>query len=388
MTPAVPASTFTTRQQDALDAAFGVFFRVSSFGASTANTAAQNTTAIQAAITAAIAAGGGIVLFQDLYPIATALTINGAVTLMGTNHLTTGIIPAVGIDGIDINTTEAVILRDFGILYASAANAGTAAITLNSATENSHSRFVNLGITNPYDAIIIDNSQQWIIEDCIVAAIQHRGVTVVNTNNPDHGDSQIINNTFTGTTSATIVLQVSSGGLRFVNNKILQASIGFDLALTNGVSTSDLFIADNSIEGIQNDAIRLRRQGATGQFLNVIITGNELEGLIGVLSPADGAGAWLLNVVVTDNVWIGSATGTNVGVSLSSVTGFVVANNTMYSNKNGTLKVATGADAINGVVGPNIGVSGATFGATSIGSAATTSTIDGAGVWTNPAVIQ
>ncbi len=226
------------------------------------------------------------------------------------------------------------------------------------------------------------------MDSCEILCVQSIGIYVANTLNPDHGDSQIINSTIQAGVTSTAIYQTSSGGLRVVNNKVLQASIAFDLSLVDGATTGDLFFLDNSIELIVDIGVRLRRLGTTGSFINVIIKGNELGGTLGVSVPVDASGVWLKNLVIADNVWLGNASGTNIGVVLNALNGFVVSNNVMYSNKNGTLKVATGATADNGVVGPNIGVGGGTFGATSIGDPVTTSTIDGAGVWTVPAVIQ
>ncbi len=349
----------------------------------------DDTVAVQAAITAATAVHGVVFFPGPTYCKTTsALTVTGGVTIQGANNLLTGIHPATTIDGISINTTSPVLMRDFCINYGTAANAGTKALSLTSASRNQHSRFNRVMILQCYDGIVTNNASQWIIDACGIFSIQRRGITVQNDAHVDEGDSQIINSTFTGTTSSVSIYQESSGGLRVVNNKVLQADIAYELNLDDAISTADLFFSGNSIEGIVTAGLKLHRQGTTGAFLNVMITGNELGGETGVLVPADANGVWLKNITITGNTWLGNASGTNIGVNLNTLNGFVVANNVFYSNKNGTLKVSTGADADNGVVGPNIGVGGGTFGATVIGDVLTTSVVNGSGVWTVPAVIQ
>src|SRR5258705_6363303 len=138
--------------------------------------------------------------------------------------------------------------------YSSAANAGVAAITVTgtAANENSGSRFERL-VLNGNLNIGIDfvKASTWVVSNSIIAGASI-AVRVANGNNGDSGDSTIYGNLLQAGAAGSGIIWNSSGGLRIENNKILGSSMnqGILFSLTNGVSTSDIFVVGNSIEGL------------------------------------------------------------------------------------------------------------------------------------------
>ena len=101
------------------------FFFASDYGFSTSGTASANTTALQAALTAAGAAGGGIVLMgAGTYSINHGLTlpqVNGSIVLRGSGNRATWL--SVADSGTLFSggyaSQKGVLLEDFGCIYVS-----------------------------------------------------------------------------------------------------------------------------------------------------------------------------------------------------------------------------------------------------------------------------
>ena len=68
---------------------------------------------------------------------------------------------------------------------------------------------------------------------------------------------------------------LSAGGLRIINNKILQHEYGIQVYLGDGLSTSILLIQGNSIENFAENAIQFDKH-AGGTFYRIIIDGNQI----------------------------------------------------------------------------------------------------------------
>jgi hypothetical protein len=182
-------------------------------------------------------------------------------------------------------------------------------------------------------------------------------VQVQNQNNADSGDSTIFGCLLE---SVSIALEwQSSGGLRFNNNKINGSAMlhGIFVNLAAGATTADIFIQNNSIEGISTTSgtgITFVRQGSTGALGTVFITGNELSGQFCLLVPTDANGTvWINNMVITDNICVNP---TQCAFSIDTVQGLVLSNNFIQPGSSAITPIAigpTGFSSTNSVVGPN-----------------------------------
>ena len=122
-------------------------------------------------------------------------------------------------------------------------------------------------------------ASQWTVSNSIIVGAQN-AIIVANGNNGDSGDSTIYGNMLQSNSVA--IVWNSSRGLRIENNKILGVgqTAGISISLTNGVSTSDIFVVGNSIEGLATTGIgvNLQRAGTSGGLNHVMISNNELGG--------------------------------------------------------------------------------------------------------------
>lgn len=129
------------------------------------------------------------------------------------------------------------------------------------------------------------------------------GILFENTTNADAGDAAVFNNIISNSglaagTGTAAFRYHSGGGLRFQFNKLLSFQRGFDMQIPDGASTVDLMFTGNSIENQSIAGVRLGRNGTTGTFGSLTITGNEIAGTVQCLA---------LNVGAFNGVVIGNA---------------------------------------------------------------------------------
>jgi hypothetical protein len=272
--------------------------------------------------------------------ITTALSVTAALDFSGATN-TSALGPPGTIDTIDISTTAAVYLHDFTITYTSTPTS-TSAITVSAPATlvNSGSRFWNLTINSPFIGVNYLNADNWILTKSTIAAAgitNGSAVHVADSVNVDAGDNTIYGNLLQAGPGGIVINWVSSGGLRIENNKLLSANaaVGIQFSLAPGAATSDVIIANNSIEGFQTSGsvgISFGRQGTTGSLSNVIVANNQIGGpMFCVLHPTDANGAWTNGITVTGNICQPGSAANGVGVVIDSAQGVVVSNNNFIS---------------------------------------------------------
>jgi hypothetical protein len=274
--------------------------------------------------------------------ITTALSIANTFSVdFSGDQTNSSLLPPGGIDAIDINTTAAIYLHDFTITYSSTPTT-TSAITVSApaSTVNNASRFWNLTINSAFIGVNYLNADIWSLSNSVIASsgiTNGSGVHVADSVNVDAGDNTIYGNLIQAGPGGIGVLWTSSGGLRFENNKINSngAAVGIQFNLASGANTSDVIIANNSIEGFVASGsvgIGFARSGTTGSLSNVIIANNQIGGpMFCVLHPTDANGAWTNAITVNGNVCQLSSAANGVGVVIDSAQGVVVTNNNFVS---------------------------------------------------------
>jgi hypothetical protein len=227
--------------------------------------------------------------------------------------------------------------------------------------EVSSMRYWQVVFNNIPNCINSFRASLWSMNACNFFGFTEIGVNIDNQNAGDSGDSAIQQCVWAspGNASAIGITQVSSGGIKIVDNKFNNLSVGYLLNLGNivgGVSTSDLVINGNSFENCANSAIQLQRQAAaTSTFSNVNIGDNQF-----LVSATNGTGIFsndssgFLSVVnITGNVFVVTGTGSAAGVLLNFVTNFMVGDNTMQGSGGSSVGILCGTSSVAGRIGVN-----------------------------------
>ena len=306
--------------------------------------------------------------------ISTGLSITSSLDFGGfSGGIYTGqtrlVVTSASVNAIVVTTTNGnpVYLHDFGISYNPAANANITAITLTGTAANENGGSVldrlvlNTGIAVGVNFI---KASTWrLVNSTIVSSIASgSAVIIANQNNGDSGDNTIYGNFIQQTGGGGVgIVWNSSGGTRIENNKILGVTMtaGINIALANGVSTSDIFIIGNSIEGLATTGISVNivRSGTTGGLNHIIIGHNELGGgQVCVSVPTDANGTWINNINISGNSCQNVNTSSNIGFNINTAIGIVVSNNNYWATGAGTNQpavIGASATAANCVLGPN-----------------------------------
>ena len=250
---------------------------------------------------------------------------------------------------ITVNTDSPVNFHDFEISANSQTGATISIVVTSAHTLNTGSQFRNIELVGFDTGISTIAAANWVMDRLNFLNNITNSLIVQDTYNPDAGDSTITNSNFSSSETNAHIDMVSSGGLRIVNNKLNGASLyGISLNLVAGAHTADLFIIGNSWENITGSCIRLARQDNTATFGNVVITGNKLEssGVSGnCVGTAVDAGTWLTHVVVSSNVCLGGASGSNTTFNFATpVPGLIITNTSVQGGGSTNCAIITSTE--------------------------------------------
>ena len=304
------------------------FFNVKAYGA-TGDSVTNDTTAIQAAITAAQSAGGGYVVFPPGGYVVTvgSLTISSdKVALLGgmATLLTTG-------NGhtLTISANWCAVV-DLGITLSSGTQASGSAIHLSSGFGADISGCFFSGnwydcihVTNAYEAHVTQNHFLGYVR----AGFYHDAVVT-----PDQGDSSLIDNEFNASGTTDIEWH-SGGGLRIAFNKMVGSNTnGVLISIDDGVTTGGVQVHNNNIESKSGYGIRAVRTGTTGVLNHLDIVGNHIDN-----TATNGVGISLADAgevytQVTSNEILTTGVGIAVAAAVVSAT---VSNNYLKSCSTG-----------------------------------------------------
>jgi hypothetical protein len=353
----------------------------------------DHTVALQAAINAAISTGRVLQLPAKQINASAPLAVAGPLTIRGTgcgsdlssSPFGTRIVCSSAFKLFNVDTPYGCEFRDLSIIMPSAlpSTAGAVGISLTaSGAQNLNSRIVNCRFAYCDIAIETQRAALWDISRNAFYS-NNIGIYVRNGFNADSGDSIISNNFMTMATGISGIFgiyQVSSGGLRIAGNKLNGGNYSYVMALEDltgapATATSILLVSNNTMEGCDNGVMLFTRAGAVGTYQLISIVGNEIgvggvAGARNIYIPADANGVWINDLTIAGNVLIGPGSAHEV-ISIDKVGGFCISGNHFLSRNNGSIKVSTGPNATEGVVGRNS--SRGTFAANSIGN---TSVVD------------
>jgi len=314
---------------------------------------------------------------------STGLTVNGSLNLIGeagrnrtaiswTNTTMTAITvasnAAVYFDGINFAGPSSCTAG--GAISLSGAGAGTA---------NSFSKIVDCQFTNGYRQVYAPDAYAWQISGNYFNAPVNTGVYVGNTTAADAGDSSLLDNVFAnGIAGSVYVRQVSSGGLRVLDNKLNGGAYGYLGDLGAGVTTSILIFEGNSVENQTVSGVCMRNTAGTASFSQVIVDGNQFYN-----QPTpilfDDAMAFMSTMAITDNTIVcKTGAGTTCAITVTAVPKTVISGNVIFGSGTTALGINVGASSTDSKVTDDNVVYGCTTDATiantnTVASAATIS---------------
>jgi hypothetical protein len=266
---------------------------------------AMDLAAIQAAHDALPSTGGSIQLGTGAFYLNGALSFTKQVALRGWGGQFTGDAsanPPRAITTIYVTTgnTDGITSAAHGCLFADFALVNTSGTTptagtglnLTASSQAALSRVSVVGFYNNVQTngvyFTIDSCHLWdAVNYCLYLNNTTAGYL-------DHGDLGIHNCDFGGFyktwNPVAAIRWEGGGGLRIIGNKINggiqpgnssagKCQVGIDLMAADGVSTGDLTIVGNSIANFSVSGIRIGLKGPsnTGGFINVSITGNQIN---------------------------------------------------------------------------------------------------------------
>jgi hypothetical protein len=309
----------------------------------------DDTTAVQAALTAASAVNGTVSLSKMYRVAATGVTITGSIRVLGGGGFQdvfgggakTGLITtsttAVGIT-IESNGVE---LRNFALV-----NDATGTITAgqgillvpnngNSPRRGDHNIIDTVHITGFYDSADIDCGSYWRVKNCFFYNATRHGLIIHNSQNVDGGDQFIEGNTFITTKSSNgaAIRWFSGGGAKIYGNKVnVGFQYGIQAAITSGKSTSVMVVNGNSFENTGTSSVYIDSSG--GSYGRIVVTNNEMmataasassHGMVYITGSSNSAN--MHEVVVSGNtmavpaaagwaVQVGSCTNVHIGTNV------------------------------------------------------------------------
>lgn len=313
---------------------------VKDFGA-TGDNATDDTTAIQAAVTAAHTFGRKLYFPDGNYVITSAFDVTVPMLIHGQSAAATSIINRNGASGIFTVHSDRVHFEDIYFQQQASIETVTTsqvkAIRYISGNAGTVRRCYFAGW---YISATFEGCSNVIVRDNFFSRAVKYNLWLENSILPDSGDQVVSGNSFWlggSYNTESHIYQVSAGGLRLVDNKVLQGQIGITLATRDGVGTSILVIVGNSFEYQSLSAIKLTNEGPsnTGTFCKVLVNGNQFSAslntapTINLVPPATGL---LWSVRISDNIISG---GTTTAIHAEAVDDLSIDANHFYTHSTG-----------------------------------------------------
>jgi hypothetical protein len=150
---------------------------------------------------------------------------------------------------ITADSSDSVIIADMEFGTIGTQTGGAYLRFDSSTTQLQNPKLLGCNFVSPYTAIYLANSAQFNISGCYFVSYINAGVILENDIEPDRGDSTIESNVFdAGATSGDAIVQISSGGLRVINNKFLNGEYHYRGNYNSTLDTSILVWTGNSSE--------------------------------------------------------------------------------------------------------------------------------------------
>jgi polygalacturonase len=334
------------------------WFNVKNYGA-LGDGSTDDTTAINAAIAAANAAGITAIIYfpTGSYVITTTLTTITC-NVYGDGPHSTFILPPVTLNTLTFSTAGTpVTIQGIYIKYSAPANSSVRAITIDcTGTYAVGSIIRDVSIYNAYYGVLFSNQAWGCLDNLQIIATGSIALQIQTPLSIDSGGHSIVNCQFWGvnTTTTTGIYWSSAGGIKIVNSKFGNLNYGIQIVLDSGAVTSQILVNNCSFDVVGTTGIRAARAGATGTLTHLLINNNVFNQTWKAVNIVhDATAAWVVNVMVVGNIYLGTATANGFFVALDSCYNIMVANNSCESSVATTTLYIVNAGVNTGVVGPN-----------------------------------
>jgi hypothetical protein len=281
--------------------------------------------------------------------ISNTLKINKSVVLRGVSRQLSGLKwTDISMNGVEIITNAQVQIQQMAFHASLNAVAGNS-VHITGDTVNAFSTIKDCMFVGGWNQFYTTAAYAWILDGNYHYGYVNAGIVVRNTFNADWGDSTIVNSVMSGGgPNSTSIYQISSGGLRIVNNKLLGGAYAYRWQFNGNEVTSDLIISNNSIE---NQTVAAMRFGTNTSisFANIVIDGNQFMNQPIVIAM-DSANRFMSRVVINDN---SMSVVSQYGIILTNVEDFVVSDNQITGINGSFNGIAIGANSQNGRVDGN-----------------------------------
>jgi hypothetical protein len=330
----------------------GPNFNVKDFGAKGDNVT-DDTVTINAAIQAAIAAGGALFFPVGIYLISGTLTINGALRITGSGRSASSLRWVSGtLNAVNITTDSPVEIFAMGFTAPVGATAGNVISMGSGGTQNAYSSIKDCLFTNGWNGIASANTCGCTIADCYFIGLQAVGVYLANSYVGDFGGNLLRGNYFRLGGANFIGIQVgSSNRAKLVENRFDGGKYAIQMLLVAATAFSDLMILGNTFTSQSTAALAFNTGGGGATAVDIGIVSNRFDNCPTGLAMTD-ATAFISRVLVCDN-WFAIAAGGSSGINLLNVNHFLVQGNLFVGNGGAPAGVIVGAACADGTVGVN-----------------------------------
>ena len=209
-------------------------------------------------------------------------------------------------------------------------------------------RLRNVSASGFYINFDIDAGYGGTMTDCVSYGSLKYGARFANTAIADAGDWAVTGCTFiaSGSDSDAAIYQTTGGGLKIVNTKINSATgagVGpkflYGVLLEVGASTSDLLIANSSIENTRGSGLKALQLGSsTANFYNIVLTGvqfalyqSDLAVNYVDITPANGTRPFQ-NITIAGCSFLAPVGQTGAAIRLSNITNADISAGNTYLN--------------------------------------------------------
>lgn len=314
----------------------------------------DDTVALQAALTSALASSLPLNLGGGIFRITSALTGAGPVHIYG-NGPVVGVSPGSVVltsptqDGFQF-TGNYIVLEDFNFQGGGGTSSGQIAGSFVNFTTGSgavwieriNSQFGFNNISAP------SGSGPFYISKNLLSGYGS-AIAIFNCGDSSIDSNELAPISIPGATNGFgINLSGDPGGARITNNKINAGGYGYAIGIQVVASSSDgdLIIGLNSIEQFTIDGILIDRTGSP-TFANIIVTANQLTGTgRGIYSPSSTA--WISKISITNNVIF--IAGGLEPIAIIAATTMVVEGNVLTGTGTG---ITIGANVTQCIIGAN-----------------------------------
>jgi hypothetical protein len=311
----------------------------------------DDTSEIQEAVNAVQETRGRLDFPAGYCRISGTINISKSIALVGEGRQGSFIIwNNTTMTGFNIVTNEKVNIEKLTFIAPNNATAGSIISLTGGSTTNAFSTIKDSQFVGGYNQFTTQSAYAWILDGNYHYGYVNAGVVVDNNYNSDWGDSTIVNSVMSGGgPNSTSIIQLSSGGLRVNNNKLLGGAYAYRMWLSGNEYTSDLIFIGNSIENQTVSALAFGTSNNGAIFANIVINGNQFMNQPTVINMGNNH-RFMSRIVIDGN---SMSVVSQYGIVLTNIEDFVITDNQITGISGALNGIAVGVNSQNGKLSGN-----------------------------------